>query len=59
MAEIELEAFWTLETLGCLDYEEYYLPGKAEQGYYTQKLKHARQLLKQGNQKRIQPTPDP
>ena len=59
MAGIELEAFWTLETLGCLDYEEYYLPAKAAQAYYPQKLTHARQLLKHGNQKRIQPTPDP
>ena len=56
MAGIELEAFWELERLGCLKANEFYLPGKAEDSYYSKRLHHSKDLIKQRGGKTFRPT---
>jgi hypothetical protein len=46
MAGIELEAFRALESLGCNKNNEYYSPSKAEESFYSTKLRHVKQLYK-------------
>ena len=47
MAGIELEAFRELERLGCLKADEFYSPCKAEDRFYSTKLRHTKELFKQ------------
>jgi len=46
MPGIELEAFRALESLGCIKNDEYYSPSKAEQSFYSTKLRHVKGLYK-------------
>jgi hypothetical protein len=47
MPGIELKAFWELERLGCLKVDEFYSPSKAEELFYSTKLRHTKDLFKQ------------
>ena len=46
MPGIELEAFLQLEKFGCLKDDEYYSPGKAEERFYSEWLRHVQDLRK-------------
>jgi len=56
MTGIELEAFWELERLGCLKANEFYLPGQAEDSYYSKRLSHVKDIIKQREKRPFRPT---